>query len=124
MKFTIIDNNISLTMNIFVIIANIINLIYNIPQIVKTYKTKSTKDFSEWFLLLRILGNTIWVAYAIEVASTLMLINNVVTVLASIFIAYYKLIEMRNEYIKKKYKKYNVEEGDIELLEESESIVS
>ena len=122
MKFTIIDNNISLTMNIFVIIANIINLIYNIPQIVKTYKTKSTKDFSEWFLLLRILGNTIWVAYAIEVASTLMLINNVVTVLASIFIAYYKLIEMRNEYRNKKYQKFNVEEGDIELFEQSESI--
>ena len=94
MHLTIMDNNVSTTMNVFLIIANIINLIYNIPQIVKTYKTKSTKDFSTWFLSLRIVGNIIWVAYAIEVESLLMLINNIVTVLSSIFIGYYKVIEL------------------------------
>ena len=56
------------------------NVIYNIPQIVKTYRTKSTVDFSEWFLFLRIFGNIIWVAYAIEVESMLMLINNVTVI--------------------------------------------
>jgi len=94
MHLTILDLNVSTTMNIFLIIANIINLVYNIPQIVKTYKTKSTKDFSTWFLSLRIVGNIIWVAYAIEVESFLMLINNIVTVLSSIFIGYYKVIEL------------------------------
>jgi len=74
--------------------ANIINLIYNIPQMVKTYQTKSTRDFSAWFLFLRIVGNLIWVAYAIELDSLLFLLNNIVTVLASVFVGFYKVREM------------------------------
>ena len=72
MKFNMMDNNVSLTMNIFLIIANVINLVYNLPQIIKTYKTKSTGDFSEWFLLLRFVGNIIWIPYAIEINSLLL----------------------------------------------------
>ena len=105
MKFVIMDNNVSLTMNIFVIIANVINLIYNIPQMIKTYKTKSTKDFSGWFISLRIIGNIIWIAYSIEINSMLMLINNLVTVIASVFVGYYKLIEIINN--NKSLVKYN-----------------
>jgi len=111
MKFEIMDPNVSLTMNIFIIIANIINVIYNVPQMVKTYKRKSTKDFSGTFLFLRIIGNTIWIAYAVEVDSMLMLINNIVTVIASIFIGYYKVIELHQE---RKNKYVNIV-NDIEL---------
>lgn len=100
MDFSIFDPNVSLTTNIFVIIANIINLIYNIPQMYKTWKTKSTKDFSTSFIVLRVAGNIIWVAYAIEISSFLMLVNNCVTVLASTFIFYFKAHELLNE---KKY---------------------
>ena len=97
MKFKILDDNVSTTMNVFLVIANILNLVYNIPQMVKTYKTKSTGDFSEWFLLLRIVGNTIWIGYAVEIDSMLVLINNLVTVLASIFIGFYKVNEIINK---------------------------
>ena len=100
MTFT--DENVSPTMNGFLIIANIINIIYNIPQIVKTYKTKSTKDFSSWFIFMRIIGNTIWVAYAFDVNSIQLIINSLVTVLASIFIGYYKYLELRKEYREKR----------------------
>ena len=98
------DNNVSLTMNIFLIIANVINLVYNLPQIIKTYKTKSTGDFSEWFLLLRFVGNIIWIPYAIEINSLLLLINTIVTVMSSFFIGYYKIKEIIN---KRKNKKHN-----------------
>ncbi len=91
------DPNVSLTMNIFIIIANIINIIYNIPQMVKTYKTKSTKDFSEIFLVMRIVGNSIWLVYSIEVNSFPMLFSNLVTIIATIFISYYKVIEIMNQ---------------------------
>ncbi len=101
MKFSFIDRNVSTTMNVFLVIANIINLFYNIPQMVTTYKRKSTKDFSTTFLVLRIVGNLIWIGYAIEVNSLLMLINNVVTVLSSIFISYYKVLEIIADYKKK-----------------------
>ena len=94
MKFNMMDNNVSLTMNIFLIIANVINLVYNLPQIIKTYKTKSTGDFSKWFLLLRFIGNIIWIPYAIEINSLLLLINTIVTVCSSIFIGYYKIKEI------------------------------
>ncbi len=104
MKFNIIDNNVSTTMNVFLIIANAINLIYNLPQIIKTYKTKSTGDFSSTFLFLRIVGNIIWIPYAIEIDSLLLLINTLVTVLSSIFIGYYKVKDIINEHRKSIYK--------------------
>ena len=97
MDFSILDPNVSLTTNIFVIIANIINLFYNIPQMYKTWKTKSTKDFSTTFLVMRIGGNVIWVAYAIEISSFLMLLNNCVTVLESAFIFYFKAKQLYEE---------------------------
>ena len=113
MHFTILAPNVNLTTNVFLVIANIINLVYNIPQIVKTYKSKSTKDFSGWFLSLRVVGNIIWVAYAIEVDSLLMLINNVVTVISSMFIGYYKILEYRIE----SYEKINNLHNDSELTD-------
>lgn len=93
MHFDLIEPKVSPTMNGFLILANIINIVYNIPQMIQTYKTKSTKDFNIWFIILRIIGNFIWMIYAIEVNSLLMLINNAVTVIASVFIGYYKWIE-------------------------------
>ena len=102
MKFEIMDKDVSLTMNVFLIIANIINVVYNIPQMVKTYKCKSTKELSSWFLFLRIIGNSIWMGYAIEVDSMMMLINNIITVFSSIFIAYYKVLELHKERMDKK----------------------
>jgi len=102
MKFEIINDDVSLTMNVFVIIANIINLVYNIPQMVKTYQRKSTKDLSSWFIFLRIVGNSIWIGYAIEIDSMMMLINNIITVSSSIFIAYYKVSELYKERLEKK----------------------
>ena len=104
MKFEIMNDNLSTTMNVFVIIANVINIVYNIPQMVTTYKRKSTKDLSSWFLFLRIIGNSIWMGYAIEVDSMMMLINNIITVFSSIFIAYYKVIELHQERLQKKIK--------------------
>ena len=88
MRFELIDENVSMTMNVFIIIANIINIVYNIPQMVKTYQRKTTQDLSSWFIFLRIVGNSIWIGYAIEVDSMMMLINTTVTVGSSVFIAY------------------------------------
>ena len=120
MKFELMDPNVPLGMNIMLIIANVINLVYNIPQMVQTYRTKSTRDFSGWFLSLRIVGNIIWVIYAIYIANLLMLINNIVTVGASIFVGYYKCVETYNDrkqrgYIpgeKSKFIIYEDENGD------------
>jgi uncharacterized protein with PQ loop repeat len=114
MQFDILDPNVSISMNIFLVIANIINLFYNIPQIIKTYKCKSTKDFSPTFLFLRIIGNSIWIAYSIEINSLLFLINNIVTVLASIFIGYYKSIELIKIYNYNKKLNNNLDNNNLD----------
>jgi uncharacterized protein with PQ loop repeat len=119
MHLTLLDKNVSDTMNVFLVIANIINFIYNVPQIVKTCKTKSTKDFSGWFLSLRVLGNIIWVAYAIEVESLLMLINNIVTVIASAIIGSFMLNDMYKAWYNKKHGIMEIHQ--LEELEESGS---
>lgn len=106
MQFKILDPNVNLTMNIFLVIGNIINIVQNVPQVIKTYKTKSTKDFSGWFLLLRIIGNVIWTAYAISINSMLMIINNMVTIFSSSFIGYYKIKEIIKERKEKKLLEY------------------
>lgn len=97
MKFEIFDSNVSFTMNIAIVIANIINLVYNAPQMYRTYKTKRTKDISGWFLSLRVVSNALWVWYAVEVDSLLMLVNNIVTVFSSVFVGYYKLVEIQKK---------------------------
>ena len=78
------------------IIANGLNIFYNLPQIIHTYKTKSTKDFSVWFLLLRLIVNGLWVVYGAVINSALVIVNNAVNIAATIFLSYYKIIEMYN----------------------------
>ena len=99
MGTTFIDENVSTSMNAFLIVANIINIIYNIPQVMKTYKTKSTKDFSGWFIFMRIFGNTIWFVYSVEINNIQMIINNIITVLSSLFLGYYKCLEYKDDYL-------------------------
>jgi|LakMenEpi03Aug12_release.lakeMendotaPanAssembly.Ray.scaffolds.fasta_scaffold1419668_1 MtN3 and saliva related transmembrane protein len=90
----IFDDSVSTTMNVFLVIGNIINFVYNIPQVVKTYKTKSTRDFSPTFLFMRVIGNCIWLAYSIELKAFLFIVSNIVSVISSIFISYYKVLEL------------------------------
>lgn len=97
MNFTIMDPNSSLFINILLVIANIINLVYNIPQMIQTYKTRSTGDFSTLFLFLRVVSNFIWIIYSVSIDSMLMLINSIVTVIATTFIGYFKYIEYRKK---------------------------
>jgi MtN3 and saliva related transmembrane protein len=94
MDFSVFDSNVSYAMNVFLLIGNINNFVYNIPQLIKTYKTKSTKDFSASFLFMRVFGNCIWLAYSIELRAFLFIMSNIVSLFSSMFVCYYKVIEM------------------------------
>ena len=95
MKFDIIDPNVGLTMNIFLILGNVICIGYNIPQMIQTYKTRSTGDINEWFIILRILGNSPFVVYSIYIGEVNLFISYVFTVISSLFIGYFKYKDMR-----------------------------
>ena len=116
MDFSIFDDKVSTTMNVFLVIGNIINFVYNIPQVVKTHKTKSTKDFSSTFLFLRVIGNCIWLAYSIELQQFLFMLANIVSVISSIFISYYKVIEIYKNRLSE-----NDTELDTKLYDELEN---
>ena len=114
---SIFDDNVSTTMNVFLVIGNVINFIYNIPQVIKTYKTKSTKDFSPTFLFMRVIGNTIWLAYSIELQQFLFMSANIVSLFSSIFISYYKVVDLYQERLKYiKLEQDNNIEVEVELF--------
>jgi uncharacterized protein with PQ loop repeat len=102
MEIKILDPNVGIPMNVFIIIGNIITLLQNIPQVVKTYQVKSTRDFSSIFLIMRLAACFIWGAYSIEINSLLMLINNLITLSSTVFIGYYKVKEIVYDYKSKK----------------------
>ena len=122
MNIKILDPNVGLTMNIFIIIGNFITVFQNIPQVIKTYKVKSTRDFSTIFLFMRLSACFIWGAYAIEINSLLMLINNLITLSSTMFICYYKVNEIISDYkIKnnnknKEYSEINNDNEDMEYI--------
>lgn len=87
--------------NNILIVCNVINVIYHLPQIIKTYKTKSVKDFDSYYLILGNLHSFCWVLYSIEDNNSLMIFNSCVTMFSISFISYYKLYY----YIEERYKK-------------------
>jgi len=118
MQFKILDPNVGIPMNVFIIIGNVITLFQNIPQVVKTYQVKSTRDFSSIFLFMRLTACFIWGAYSIEIDSLLMLINNLITLSSTLFIGYYKIKEIIYDYKSKNINVY-IEVQDLEKQDEN-----
>jgi MtN3 and saliva related transmembrane protein len=94
-NFAVYNHNVPLAINILVYIANIINLIYNLPQMYKTFKRKTTCDISGWFLSLRAISSVIWTIYSFYIDDAQLIVANIVTLIATIFIGYYKIRDMR-----------------------------
>lgn len=82
--------------DVLLIVANVINVVYNIPQIIHTYKTKSANDFDTWFIVLRIFYNVLWIMYGIDDDNMLIVLNSVVTIFTSGIIGYYKFWYVRD----------------------------
>ena len=88
--------------NSLLIVCNVINVIYHVPQIVKTYKTKSVKDFDSYYLFLGNLHSFCWVLYGIEDRNGLMIFNSCVSIFSISFVSYYKIQSYIVEYKKRK----------------------
>ena len=86
--------------NSILVACNVINVIYHVPQIIKTYRTKSVKDFDSWYLFLGNLHSFCWVLYSIEDRNGLMIFNSCITMFSISFVSYYKI----HSYIIELYK--------------------
>jgi uncharacterized protein with PQ loop repeat len=73
------------------ITCNVINVIYHLPQIIKTYKTKSVADFDPYYLILGNLHSFCWVLYGIKDNNGLMIFNSCVSMFSISFVSYYKV---------------------------------
>ena len=93
MGFDIIDSNVDLTMNIFLICGNIICIGYNIPQMIQTYKTRETRDINKWFIILRIVGNIPFVVYSLYIFELNLFISYAFSVFSSLFIGYFMMVK-------------------------------
>jgi uncharacterized protein with PQ loop repeat len=97
MKFDIMDPNVGIEMNVFLILGNIICIGYNVPQMIHTYRSKSTRDINSWFIILRIIGNSPFVAYSICTGEVNLFISYSFAIFSSIFIGYFKYREIQRE---------------------------
>lgn len=60
------------------LLAGALTTLASVPQLIKSYGTKSTKDISELMLLLTCIGVSLWLAYGL-------LVNNLPLIVANIF---------------------------------------
>jgi len=94
MRFVIIDNDVSLTMTIFIIISIVLAFIYNSSQIIQLYYYESTKDFNRLYIFLQIINNCIWITYFIEIDKMMILIPILLNTICLIVIGYYKSLDL------------------------------
>jgi len=62
-----------------------------VPQAIKVYKTKSTKDISLYMFLIFTIGVFSWLVYGLILSDLPLVIANAVTLILSLFILFYKL---------------------------------
>ena len=67
-----------------------------LPQVVRTYRTRSTADVSALMLILFILGLLFWIIYGFKSHSLPVLVANIITLIFNLSILSMKLIYSEN----------------------------
>ena len=62
-----------------------------LPQVIKVYKTRSTKDISLYMFLIFTIGTFCWLIYGIIESSLPIIIANTITLILSAIILLYKI---------------------------------
>jgi len=62
-----------------------------LPQAIKVYKSKSTKDISLYMFLIFTIGVLSWLIYGIIISDLPLIFANAVTLILSFFILIYKI---------------------------------
>ena len=62
-----------------------------LPQVIKTYKTKSVEDISLVMYLIFVTGLALWLIYGFIIMNLPIICANVITITLSLMIVYFKL---------------------------------
>ena len=74
------------------IIAGALTTAAFLPQVIKTWKSKSAKDLSLGMFLMFVLGVILWLIYGILIDSLPVMLANSATLLLSSALLYFKLV--------------------------------
>ena len=75
------------------LVATLCIILSYVPQIRKSYKTKSMDDFSVWYLVIIATGVFLWIMYGLHIADVVIIYANV-----AIFALAVSLIILRVHY--------------------------
>ncbi len=73
-------------------IAGFFTTIAFLPQVIKVWRTKSTKDISIWMFLIFTTGVLLWLIYGLLIINYSLIIANTITLILSISILIAKIL--------------------------------
>ena len=79
------------TANTLGLIAGTLTTLAFVPQVVKTWRTRSTHDISLGMFALFSTGLVLWLAYGVLIGSWPIVLTNVVTLALALTILFFKL---------------------------------
>lgn len=82
------------TIDLIGTLAGTLTTIAFVPQVLQTWRTRSTRDISIWMFLLFSLGVFLWLVYGLLLGAFPIILANGVTLLLSTFILAMKLREL------------------------------
>ncbi|MCA6079169.1 SemiSWEET transporter [Fulvivirga sedimenti] len=71
--------------------AGFLTTVAFVPQVIKTWKTRSTKDISLNMFLLFCTGVSLWLIYGIMIGSISIIISNILTLILALSILFFKI---------------------------------
>jgi len=124
--------NVELFMTILVNIANVLSILYNVPQMWRTHKLKKADDISSHFLWMRLSAGIIWSIYCIYYQMWYVIISWTTTIISTTQILYYKyypsplapvpLIEEQQEQQEQQSRQQDEQEKDNRKKEKEERV--
>jgi len=73
------------------LVAGILTTISFLPQVIKTWKTRSAKDLSLGMFSIFCIGTLLWLIYGILITNWPVMVANAITLILSSFLLYFKL---------------------------------
>lgn len=84
------DDRLSTLSNYAALLAVILTLANNIPQLLHTHQRQTAVDFYGPSLVMRVLSNSIWAIYAVELNSVFLLASSLISLFSALYIWYVK----------------------------------
>ena len=86
-----------LNIEFFGYFAAILTTLAFLPQLIKTLKTKKAEDVSLITLIMFLTGVLSWIIYGYRIASTPILLANLITFVLNLFILIFKITFSKNK---------------------------